>query len=99
MRVKWLRTAQHLDEEAACIAPTTRIRLRAELAHQRGLGRPRRVPEARELIMQKTRFIAPLSRARGRGRESWGVLHVSTPADTLIDPRGTNPMLWYAIPN
>lgn len=87
MRVRWLRKALHnLDDEAAYIATDDAAAARlvvgrildsvTQLVHQAGLGRPGRVPGARELIVHKTRFIAPY-RVRGDAIEILRVFHTS----------------------
>ena len=75
MRVRWLRTAlRNLDEEASFIATDESMAARlvvdrllqavAQLAEQRGLGRPGRVHGTRELVVSKTRYVVPY-RVRG----------------------------------
>ena len=70
MRIKWLRTAlRNLDDEASYIAlddvsaaQTVVKRILdavAQLEDQPGLGRPGRVPDTRELVVLKTRYIIP----------------------------------------
>lgn len=70
MRVRWLRTALlNLDEEASYIAaddPTAArlvvarvLEAVAQLADQPGLGRPGRVPNTRELVVARTRYVVP----------------------------------------
>ena len=70
MRIKWLRAAlRNLDEEATYIAledetaaQTVVARVLAavaQLAGQPGMGRPGRVPDTRELVVLKTRYIVP----------------------------------------
>lgn len=87
MRVRWLRTAlRNLDEEASYIAADDASAARvvvqrilgavAQLAEQPGLGRPGRVPGTRELIVPKTRYIAPY-RVRGGAVEVLRVFHTS----------------------
>lgn len=87
MRVRWLRTAlRNLDEEAAYIAsenpaaaPQTVARVMEAvelLLEQPGLGRPGRVPGTRELVVRKTRYLAPY-RVRGDTIEILRVFHTS----------------------
>ena len=87
MQVKWLRTAlQNLDDEATFIAQDDASAARvvvervlaavAMLAEQPGLGRPGRVPETRELIVPKTRYLVPY-RVRGGTVEVLRVFHTS----------------------
>jgi toxin ParE1/3/4 len=87
MRVKWLRKAlRNLDEEATYIAAddaaATRLVVQrvlesaALLAEQPGLGRAGRVPGTRELVIHKTRYIAPY-RVRGDAVEILRVFHTS----------------------
>ncbi len=87
MQVKWLRTAlQNLDDEATYIAQDDASAARvvvervlaavAMLAEQPGLGRPGRVPETRELIVPKTRYLVPY-RVRGGTVEVLRVFHTS----------------------
>ncbi len=87
MQVKWLRTAlQNLDDEATFIAQDDASAARvvvervlaavAMLAEQPGLGRPGRVPETRELIVAKTRYLVPY-RVRGGTVEVLRVFHTS----------------------
>ena len=70
VRIKWLRTAlRNLDDEASYIAlddvsaaQTVVKRILdavAQLEDQPGLGRPGRVPDTRELVVLKTRYIIP----------------------------------------
>jgi len=77
MHVSWLRTAlRNLDEEATFIAADDPVAARlivtrvleavASLAEQPGLGRPGRVPGTRELVVLKTRYIAPYRVRRDR---------------------------------
>ena len=100
MRVRWLRKALHnLDEEAAYIATDDAAAARlvverilatvAQLARQPGLGRPGRVAGTRELIVQKTRYIRPLSCARRNGRNSEGVPHISSPSAALVNSQSS----------
>ena len=87
MRVKWLRTAlRNLDAEAGFIAEDDPAAARlvvarvlsavAMLAAQPGLGRPGRVPNTRELVVPKTRYIVPY-RVRGETVEVLRVFHSS----------------------
>ena len=87
MQVKWLRTAlQNLDDEATYIAQDDASAARvvvervlaavAMLADQPALGRPGRVPETRELIVAKTRYLVPY-RVRGGTVEVLRVFHTS----------------------
>lgn len=87
MRVRWLRKAlRNLDDEAAYIAtddsaaaPLVVERVldaASTLAQQPGLGRPGRVSGTRELIVAKTRYIAPY-RVRGETVEILRVFHTS----------------------
>jgi plasmid stabilization system protein ParE len=87
MQVKWLRTAlQNLDDEATFVAQDDASAARvvvervlaavAMLAEQPGLGRPGRVPETRELIVAKTRYLVPY-RVRGGTVEVLRVFHTS----------------------
>jgi plasmid stabilization system protein ParE len=87
MQVKWLRNAlQNLDDEATFIAQDDASAARvvvervlaavAMLAEQPGLGRPGRVPETRELIVAKTRYLVPY-RVRGGTVEVLRVFHTS----------------------
>lgn len=87
MRIKWLRTAlRNLDDEATYIAQdnvlaaqtvVTRIlEAVAQLADQPSLGRPGRVPDTRELVVLKTRYIIPY-RVRGDTISILRVFHTS----------------------
>jgi len=87
MRVRWLRQAlRNLDDEANYVAAenpaAARIVVRrvleavAQLADQPSLGRPGRVPGTRELVVLKTRYIAPY-RVRGQTIEILRVFHTS----------------------
>jgi toxin ParE1/3/4 len=87
MRVRWLRTAlRNLDEEASYIAAddpaTARLIVRrvleavAQLADQPGLGRPGRVPNTRELVVARTRYIVPY-RVKRDAVEVLRVFHTS----------------------
>ena len=87
MRVRWLRTAlRNLDAEAAFIAEDDPAAARlvvqrvlaavAMLAVQPALGRPGRVPNTRELVVPKTRYIVPY-RVRGDTIEILRVFHTS----------------------
>lgn len=87
MRIKWLRTAlRNLDDEATHIAlddvsaAQTVVRrileAVAQLAEQPGLGRPGRVPDTRELVVLKTRYIVPY-RVRGDTISILRVFHTS----------------------
>lgn len=87
MRVRWLRTAlRNLDAEAIFIAEDGQAAARvvfervmtavAVLASQPNLGRPGRVPNTRELVVLKTRYIVPY-RVRGNTVEILRVFHTS----------------------
>ena len=87
MRVERLRkTLRNLDDEATYIATDDSAAARlvvkrvldavAQLADQPGMGRPGRVPGTRELIDQKTRYVAPY-RVRGERVEMLRVFHAS----------------------
>ena len=87
MRVRWLRTAlRNLDAEATFIAEDDPAAARlvvqrvlaavAMLATQPALGRPGRVPNTRELVVLKTRYIVPY-RVRGDTIEILRVFHTS----------------------
>jgi toxin ParE1/3/4 len=87
MRVKWLRTAlRNLDAEAGYIAEDDPDAARlivervlfavAMLEEQPGLGRPGRVPNTRELVVLKTRYVVPY-RVRGDTIEVLRVFHTS----------------------
>ena len=87
MRVRWLRTAlRNLDAEAAFIAEDDPAAARlvvqrvlaavAMLAVQPALGRPGRVPNTRELVVPRTRYIVPY-RVRGDTIEILRVFHTS----------------------
>jgi len=87
MRVRWLRKAlRNLDAEAAFIAEDDPAAARlvvqrvlgavAALAAQPGLGRPGRVPNTRELVVPRTRYIVPY-RVRGETVEVLRVFHTS----------------------
>ena len=87
MRVKWLRKAlRNLDDEATFIAADDPAAARrvvkrvldavALLAEQPGLGRPGRVPGARELVVLKTRYIVPY-RVRAQTVEVLRLFHTS----------------------
>jgi len=87
MQVRWLRKAlRNLDDEATYIASDDAAAARlvvkrvldavSVLAEQPGLGRPGRVPGARELIVAKTRHIVPY-RVRGATVEILRVIHTS----------------------
>ena len=87
MRVRWLREALHnLDAEASFTAQDDPAAARlvvervltavATLASQPGLGRPGRVPNTRELVVLKTRYIVPY-RVRGETIDVLRVFHTS----------------------
>ncbi len=87
MKIKWLRTAlRNLDDEASYIAldnvlaaqtVVTRVLAAvAQLADQPGLGRPGRVPDTRELVVLKTRYIIPY-RVQGETISILRVFHTS----------------------
>lgn len=87
MRVRWLRTAlRNLEAEASFIAKDDAAAARlvvqrvlaavAMLATQPALGRPGRVPNTRELVVLKTRYIVPY-RMRGETIEILRVFHTS----------------------
>ena len=87
MRVRWLRTAlRNLEAEASFIAEDDPAAARlvvqrvlaavAMLATQPALGRPGRVPNTRELVVLKTRYIVPY-RVRGDMIEILRVFHTS----------------------
>jgi toxin ParE1/3/4 len=87
VRVRWLREAlRNLDAEAAYIAQDDPAAARlvvervlnavAMLAEQPNLGRPGRVPNTRELVVLKTRYIVPY-RVRGGFVEVLRVFHTS----------------------
>lgn len=87
MRVKWLRQAlRNLGAEATFIAVDDMQAARlvvnrmfdavAQIEQQPGLGRPGRVPGARELIVAKTRYVVPY-RVRGEVVEILRVFHTS----------------------
>jgi addiction module RelE/StbE family toxin len=87
MRVRWLRTAlRNLDEEAAYVAvddpKVARLVVErvlnavATLADHPAIGKPGRVPDTRELVVAKTRYIVPY-RVRGDTIEVLRVVHTS----------------------
>jgi toxin ParE1/3/4 len=87
LRVRWLREAlRNLDAEASFIAqddPTAaRLVVKrvlvavATLATQPGLGGPVRVPNTRELVVLKTRYIVPYH-VRGETIDILRVFHTS----------------------
>jgi toxin ParE1/3/4 len=87
VRVRWLREAlRNLDAEARFIAQDDPAAARlvvervltavATLASRPGLGRPGRVPNTRELVVLKTRYIVPY-RVRGETIEVLRVFHTS----------------------
>jgi plasmid stabilization system protein ParE len=87
MRVRWLHSAlRNLDSEASYIAADDDAAARLvvkrvlaavdTLADQPSLGRPGRVPGARELVVRKTRYIVPY-RIRGGTVEILRVFHSS----------------------
>ena len=87
MRIRWLRKAlANLDAEASYIATLDPAAARLvisrvmkavnRLADHPGLGRPGRVPETRELIIPKTRYIVPY-RVRAETVEILRVFHAS----------------------
>jgi plasmid stabilization system protein ParE len=87
MRVRWLRRALlNLDEEASYIAADDPLAARlvvarvfaavAQLADQPGLGRPGRVPNTRELVVAKTRYVVPY-RVKRETVEILRVFHTS----------------------
>ena len=87
MRVRWLRTAlRNLDVEGSFISEEdpAAARLIVErvlnavqmLADQPALGRPGRVPNTRELVVLKTRYIVPY-RVRGETIEILRVFHTA----------------------
>ena len=87
MRVRWLRKAlRNLDDEATYIAVDDENAAQfvvqrvmsavALLADQPGLGRPGRVPETRELVIPKTRYIVPY-RVAGDTIEILRVFHAT----------------------
>lgn len=87
MRVRWLRRAVlNLDEEASYIAADDPLAARlvvarvfaavAQLADQPGLGRPGRVPNTRELVVARTRYVVPY-RVKRETVEILRVFHTS----------------------
>lgn len=87
MRVRWLRKAlRNLDAEAAFIADDDPAAAQlvvqrvldavAMLTSQPGLGRLGRVPNTRELVVPRTRYIVPY-RVRGDTVEMLRVFHTS----------------------
>ncbi|APW45079.1 type II toxin-antitoxin system RelE/ParE family toxin [Rhodoferax antarcticus] len=87
MKIKWLRVAlQNLEDEATYIAldsyPDAQTAVQrvlaavAQLAEQPGLGRPGRVPNTRELVVLKTRYLVPY-RVRGDTVTILRVFHTS----------------------
>lgn len=87
MRVRWLRRAlANLDAEARYIAQDDPAAARLVVARvlaavallegQPALGRPGRVPGARELIVRRTCYLAPY-RVRGDRIEILRVFHTS----------------------
>jgi toxin ParE1/3/4 len=87
VRVRWLRAAlRNLDAEAAYIAEDNPAAARlvvervlsavAMLAEQPNLGRPGRVPNTRELVVLKTRYLVPY-RVRGEFVDVLRVFHTS----------------------
>lgn len=75
MRIRWLRAAlRNLDDEATFIALDNEavaqlvvqpvLEAVAQLSEQPGLGNPGRVPDTRELVVLKTRYVVPY-RVRG----------------------------------
>jgi plasmid stabilization system protein ParE len=87
MRVRWLSQAlRNLDDEASYIAQDDPKAAQlvvqrildsiAMLPEQPGIGRPGRVPGTRELIVLKTRYIAPY-RVQGQTIEILRVFHTS----------------------
>lgn len=87
MRIRWLRAAlRNLDDEASYIAlddalaaQTVVKRVLAavtQLIEQPGMGRPGRVPGTRELVVLKTRYIAPY-RVAGETISILRVFHTS----------------------
>ena len=87
MRVRWLRQAlKYLDDEAAYVAADDPKAARlvvervlgavALLARNPGLGRPGRVPNTRELVVPKTRYLVPY-RVRADAVEVLRVFHAS----------------------
>jgi plasmid stabilization system protein ParE len=87
MRVRWLRRALlKLDEEASYIAADDPLAARlvvarvfaavAQLADQPGLGRPGRVPNTRELVVARTRYVVPY-RVKRETVEILRVFHTS----------------------
>ena len=87
MRVRRLREAlRNLDAEASFIAQDDPAAARlvvervlmavAMLASQPGLGRPGQVPNTRELVVLKSRFIVPY-RVRGETVDILRVFHTS----------------------
>lgn len=87
MKVRWLRTALlNLDEEASYIAADDPAAARlvvarileavAQLADQPGLGRPGRVPNTRELVVARTRYVVPY-RVKRDAVEILRVFHTS----------------------
>ncbi len=87
MRVKWLRTAlrnlanessfiAHDDPAAADLVVQRILDAVAALEAQPALGRPGRVPDTRELVVPKTRYIVPY-RVRGDTVEVLRVFHTS----------------------
>jgi len=87
VKIKWLRAAlRNLDDEAAHIALDNEsaaqtvvarvLEAVAQLAEQPGIGRPGRVPDTRELVVLKTRYIVPY-RVRGETVSILRVFHTS----------------------
>ena len=88
MRIRWLRAALRnladeatfiaLDNEAAAQMVVQRVlEAVAQLSEQPGLGRPGRVPDTRELVVLKTRYVVPY-RVRGDLVTILRVFHSST---------------------
>jgi len=87
VQIKWLRAAlRNLDDEATYIALDNEAAAQtvvarvleavAQLAEQPGMGRPGRVPDTRELVVLKTRYIVPY-RVRGDFVSILRVFHTS----------------------
>ncbi len=97
MQIRWLHTAlRNLDDEATYIAQDDALAAQAvakrilaavaQLADQPNLGRPGRVPDTRELVVLKTRYIVAY-RVRG---ETVTILRVFHIWESVVRPNAKN---------